>query len=310
MLQQQKNQTREQPTFAHTLSLLGFGFTGMLLISFFAYSIVVRLLGILGVRYNMDLMILLNDVCIYGLGLPVLLAVGGLIPDGAALPLRPKRTVSPKLFAKFACVGYAGLYIASFVTSLILMVVRIFMGQSPVDNTMGEMIEAMSPLASLILVAILPAVLEELVFRAYLYKKLIRFGELPYIVLSGFFFATYHTNFDQFLYAFVMGCWAAYMLCRTGTALYGMMLHLLINFYSSNVITEVLGSDIAATLLGWLMLAVVVVGVVFFVRMSRNLFVRRSEQTPTSAMVQKAIVSPGMIIWLLVFLGMGVYAFL
>lgn len=308
MLQKQQD-IREQPGFAHTVSLLGLGFTGMLLISFFSYSILVRLAGALGAAYSMDLMILLNDVSIYGLGLPVLLGVGCLIPDGAPLPMRPKRTVSPKLFAKFACVGYAGLYLASLLTSMILMVVRTLLGQPAVDDSLGQMIDAMSPLASLIMVAILPAVLEELVFRAFLYKKLIRFGELPYILLSGFFFGAYHTNFDQFLYAFVLGSWMAYMVCRTGTVIYGMMLHLLVNFYSSNVLTDVMDSMAATTLLGFLIMAVVITGIVLFIKMSRNLFVRRNESL-TGQMVEKAVLSPGMIVFALSFFALSVYSLL
>lgn len=305
MLQQEKSPSYVNKSFGFTLGLLGLGFTFMLLVSYFSYIAVVSALSIFRVWLTTDLMVLINDICIYCLGLPCLLFVGHFLPNGGKLTLTPKKALPTATFAKFGCIAYALLYFSSLITTFLLAIVRVFMGRSPIDDSLGEMLDAMSPLTSFVLVAILPAILEELVFRSYLYKKLIRFGELPYIILSGFFFGTYHGNFDQFLYAFALGCLFAYLVCHTGTPIYGMMLHLLINFYSSNVATQILGSTVLSSVVSLAVLVIVGLGCFFFVKIRKTMYVRPSIFLPDHP-VLRAISNPGMILWVGAFLAISV----
>lgn len=305
MLQQEKTVLSVDKDFRRSVGLLGLGFTGMLLISYFSYLAVASIIHLMRFWLTTDFMVLLNDICIYCLGLPFLLFVGHFVPNGSKLPLRPKKAIQPATFGKFACISYASLYFASLITTFILAIIRVCMGRSPIDDALGEILDSMSPLASFLLIAILPAVLEEFVFRAYLYKKLIRFGELPYIILSGFFFGTYHGNFDQFLYAFVLGCWFAYLVCRTGTAVYGMMLHLLINFYSSNVITQIFSSNLLYSLVSFAALVVVGFGCFFFAKMRKTMYVRPSIHLPEHP-VLATISNPGIVLWIGTFLAVSV----
>ncbi len=308
MPQHYENHLSPRQDFAGTVSRLALGFTGMLLVSYLGGSLLIEIAAALGAQ-SLDLLVLLNDVAIYCLGLPVLLAVGRFLPNGAPLPLRPKRVLRPGSFVRFACIGYTGMYLANLATILVLTVVRLLLGRSPLDGAVSEMMGDLSPLGAFLLVAVLPAILEELVFRAYLYKKLIRFGEGPYILLSALFFAGYHANFEQALYAFVLGCWMAYMVCRTGTMVYGVLLHLLVNFYSANVLSGVLDSVAATALLGWVTLAVVVLGIVFWVRMRRGFYLRRAPGAGEGLPAQ-ALFNVGMILWLLVSLSLAVYTLL
>ena len=307
-LQQQNTSSPMNKSFGFAVGMLGLGFTGMLLISYFVYLAITGIFAALGLWMTADFAVLLNDICIYCLGLPFLLIIGHFIPNGASMPFRPKKTLHPGGFAKFACIGYAGLYLSSLVTSVLLTIANLFSGKSA-GNSVGEVLNSLSPVTAFLLVAVLPAIMEELVFRAYLYKKLIRFGELPYILLSGVFFAAYHANFEQVLYAFVLGCWMAYMLCRTGTVVYGMMLHLLINFYSSNVINEVVSSGFASTLLMVVSIVLTILGCIFFANIRKTLYVRPSVTLPPNP-VMRYFANPGTILWLGTFLGMAVVTYL
>ena len=172
-------------------------------------------------------------------------------------------------------------------------------------NSLNSMVEEMSPWAALILVSLVPAVGEELVFRGYLYRKLIRFGQLPYVLLSAFFFGSFHGNLEQFFYAFVLGCWLGYLVCRTGSVFYGMLIHLFINFFSSCVLTGVGEGAVINTLLGAGILALAGWGFVQFWDFRRRMFVRPATGLPQHP-VRAALLNPGMLLWIVAFVAMSV----
>lgn len=289
--------------FAVAVGLLGLGFTGMMLVSLIGCSLMTMAAVWTTDRVTTDLLMLLNDISIYGLGLPVLLAVGHFLPNNAAMPLRPKRALRPFTFARAAAVGYAGCMAASLVTNLALMLLRTLTGLQ--GNSLNSTVEEMSPWAGLILVSLVPAVGEELVFRGYLYRKLIRFGQLPYILLSAFFFGSFHSNLEQFFYAFVLGCWLGYLVCRTGSVFYGMLIHLFINFFSSCVLTGVGEGAVINTLLGAGILALAGWGFVQFWDFRRRMFVRPATGLPQHP-VRAALLNPGMLLWIVAFVAMCV----
>ena len=66
--------------FAVAVGLLGLGFTGMMLVSLIGCSLMTMAAVWTTDRVTTDLLMLLNDISIYGLGLPVLLAVGHFLP--------------------------------------------------------------------------------------------------------------------------------------------------------------------------------------------------------------------------------------
>lgn len=304
MLQQQT--LNQAPSFRRTVSILAFGFAAMFLVQYGAYTLIAYMARYARVWFTMDTWTLLNDLCLYGMGLPVLLLVGQLLPSTGQLPLKPKRSLPPLAFGRALCVGYAGMIVANLACALVLGLIRLALGRSPVQDLVGQMLDTLSPAGALLLVVLVPAIMEELVFRGYLYKKLIRFGEGPYILVSALFFGTFHANFEQFLYAFVLGAWLAYLVCRTGTVLYGMMIHLFVNFYSANVLVQI-GDGMVASVLSWVMLLVVGLGCVLFLEMRRSLFVRPA--LVRGSLVKQVVCNPGMIVWLLVFLAVSIWSF-
>lgn len=293
---------KKRNDFAVAVGLLGLGFTCMLVISVVGSSLMTMAAARITGEMTTDLLMVLNDVGIYGLGLPVLLAIGHFLPNSARMPLRPTRAMRPSTFARAGAVGYAGCMAANLITVLVLTLLRTLTGLQ--DNSLNAMVEEMSPWASLLLVSLLPAVAEELVFRGYLYRKLIRFGQLPYILLSAFFFGSFHGNLDQFLYAFVLGCWLGYLVCRTGSVIYGMLIHLFINFFSSCVLTGVGDGALINTLLGAGILALAGWGFVQFWDFHRRMFVRPSPELPEHP-VCAALLNPGMLLWIVAFVAMS-----
>lgn len=87
-------------------------------------------------------------------------------------------------------------------------------------------------LVAALLMAILPAFAEEFVFRGVIFGTYKRSKMLPAALLSGFLFGCMHLNLNQFLYAFVLGVYMAFLVEATGSILSAMLAHFTVNFTS------------------------------------------------------------------------------
>lgn len=105
----------------------------------------------------------------------------------------------------------------------------------PLDNV-GHLILA------IILMAVLPAIFEEFIFRGIILNGLkTKFGENYAILISALMFAFAHGSIEQFLYQFALGIIIAWMVVRTGSLLSGILIHflnnaivLILNYVSQN----------------------------------------------------------------------------
>lgn len=300
----QKDQTvRPAPGFAKTVSLLAFGVTLMMGANWGVVNGVYWLAARYGWGWpgaSATWALLLNDAAIYLAGLPFLLLLGRFVPSAAPLPLAVRRPLGVGCFARLGCIGYAGAYLANLASIALLAGLRWLLGGGPGLGQVTGVLDGLPPLTAFLLVALLPAVCEELVFRGYLYKKLIRFGQGPYILLSGFLFGTYHGNLEQCFYAFVLGCWLAFLVCRTGSLVYGMLLHFLINFLSSCVLLPLAEDRAVMAMLGFALLALIGLGIGFFAQLFRSLRFPRSPALPAHP-VAAALLNPGMLTWVVCF---------
>lgn len=83
-----------------------------------------------------------------------------------------------------------------------------------------------------LLTALLPAFVEEFVFRGILFSTYKRSKFLPAVFLSALLFGCMHMNFNQFLYAFALGIYLALLVEATGSIFSSMLAHFTINFTS------------------------------------------------------------------------------
>ena len=81
----------------------------------------------------------------------------------------------------------------------------------------------------ILVVAVLPSIFEETLFRGMLLNGLKQFGEVAAILICGFLFALYHQNPAQTLYQFCCGVAFALVAIRSGSVLPTMLSHLLNN---------------------------------------------------------------------------------
>ena len=100
-------------------------------------------------------------------------------------------------------------------------------------NTTSTFMMALSEqvpfLGALLLMAVIPAVLEESVYRGVFYNEYSKLNPWKAALLSGFLFGLMHGNINQFCYAAVMGILFALLIEATGSILSTMLVHFWIN---------------------------------------------------------------------------------
>lgn len=82
---------------------------------------------------------------------------------------------------------------------------------------------------SLVIMALVPALVEEFVFRGILFSAYKKRNPFKGILLSAFLFGLMHLNINQFSYAFVLGIVFGFMAYATGSIWAGVLMHFVIN---------------------------------------------------------------------------------
>lgn len=133
---------------------------------------------------------------------------------------------------------------------------------------------------NLLLLALLPAIGEELVFRGIIFSGLKSAkGKAFAVVGSSLLFALMHGNLAQFVYPFIMGLVFSMVVLRTGNLLYSMIVHFVNNalviVFSYVNISLSIGNTILGILLG-VVIAAIVFGILFLV--DKFVFKHKSKQ--------------------------------
>lgn len=82
---------------------------------------------------------------------------------------------------------------------------------------------------NLIYMVILPAVVEEFLFRGVLFQGFRNCGLLKTAIITSLMFALAHGNLNQFMYAFVLGLFFAYLVEASGSVYAAMIAHMCVN---------------------------------------------------------------------------------
>lgn len=85
--------------------------------------------------------------------------------------------------------------------------------------------------ANLLILGVLPAICEELLFRGMIYQGLReKLSPIASIFLSALLFALTHQNIEQFIYPFILGSMFALIFEKTGNLIYPIIFHMFNNF--------------------------------------------------------------------------------
>lgn len=240
---------------------------------------------------------LVVDLPLYLVAFPAFLAVAHTLPASAPAPSLKNRRLSlgAGQLAKLLCIIFAVTYIGNYISLGINALLGLLKGgavMNPLETVAGGSL----PVA-LLFGALVPAVGEEYVFRGVVYKKLGGFGETAYILFSGFVFALFHGNISQLIYAFAIGCLLAWLVCRTGTLVYGMLLHFLVNCWGMGLAPLLVQTEIGALAAIAFILLASILGVVFLVRGWRKRQRPEPGQNLPAHPVRAVLLAPGMLLY-------------
>ena len=135
-------------------------------------------------------------------------------------------------------------------------------------------------LLAVLVLAILPAVVEEIVFRGLLLKLFLRVGVVFAVIASSIIFAIYHLNWAQLVYQFIFGIILASIVVRTKRLWYAMILHFINNFIVITY-TYIVG-DTGTLAFNWqtifIMFTVAIMGSLFAIAIVKSLSVKGEEK--------------------------------
>lgn len=173
-----------------------------------------------------------------------------------------------------------------------------FFVKNQIQDALVEML-SLPFLVTLLLTALTPAILEELLSRSIIVRNYQKQTVLITCLVSGMFFGFIHLNINQFLYAFVMGVIMSYIVMITDSVLSSMIIHFTINatgtatlyffdwvmrvFDETGLATEQMMSSADPTVGElWISLAMVFFAVLFFtplaVLLVRQLMIRHKKR--------------------------------
>lgn len=194
---------------------------------------------------NADASVLLSAASMYLVAFPILiLFLKRKVP--AMPPVRRKMTAGQYALSAIICMGIA--YASNFLGSILTMVIGAVNGK-PVENQIVSVLAQISPWAVFLYTVVCAPIAEEYLFRKMIVDRTVRYGEGIAVVVSGLMFGLFHGNLNQFVYAFVIGVFLAFLYVKTGNLKITVSLHMLFNFISgflTLMLMEKLG--IAATL--------------------------------------------------------------
>lgn len=172
---------------------------------------------------------------LYGIALPIAYFI--LRPLPTVLPIDDKWSAKELIGGMCVCMTF--MLVGNYISNIVISFFQAFRGvilENPVEAT----VSSMPRWATLLFVCILAPILEELLFRGLLCRKLLLLGEKYAIFIPAAFFALAHGNFFQVFYAFILGCFFSYVYVKTGKLIYTIVYHIIINFLVSFVISIIL----------------------------------------------------------------------
>lgn len=152
-------------------------------------------------------------------------------------------------------------------------------------NSISYELNLESYLVSIVSLVILPAVVEELLFRGLILKGLKNNGKVFSIIISAIMFALFHMSLGQLVYPLVMGTFLGLIMYREDNVIYTILIHAINNFLSLTL--SYLNINLVFNHWTYILLAVILfaiyLGVLlyFVIRKNKNTYIKleKTEQT-------------------------------
>ena len=259
----------------------------------------------------------------YLVGLPVLYLTVRDIPT----EVPAQRRLRVRDFLTFLLISYATMFCSNLLTKGINALIDLVAGNSSNSGAI-DMINSSPAAYTLLFAVFLGPLVEEVIFRHIILRRLLPFGEGFAVSVSALLFGFYHGNIAQLLYAFWVGWILGIVAVRTGKLIHTVLLHCSLNLLGSlpAIILPYLeahipaeGADMTAAgllaslgILGYLgvVLILVAAGVILFL-LRRRAFLPRPSGAPIPRGERRyLLLSAGAVAYAVAVLGLFAISFL
>ena len=231
-------QAEEQRQLRRDANFSGFGLLALFVLSQITFSLIILLvrmfvpldlsdpyLGLGNTAFLMLYMVAYSAM----MGLPMILV--NAISRRDIHSFRAHAPVRPVIFILTVCSAMALCVLANFVAN-IWMNFFAQLGFTPPEMPEYQENTWLSLGLNLLIFAVLPALLEEMVFRGYVLQSLRSYGDPIAVVMSALLFGLMHGNLLQLPFAFLLGLVFGYVVVQTGNIWIAVTVHFLNNAMS------------------------------------------------------------------------------
>ncbi|MEG0292528.1 MAG: type II CAAX endopeptidase family protein [Anaerovoracaceae bacterium] len=159
-------------------------------------------------------------------------------------------------------------------------------GHSKPPSVVASFVNEIPIWFNLLAVVIIGPIVEELLFRKIILKRLLPYGKKAAIIVSAILFGIYHMNLEQLFYTTFMGLVLGVIMVKTGHIIYPIIIHMIANFWGGTM--PMIFAD-KLTILGFCNLMFLVVGLIIVIFKGKSLVKSKNDIYHTLKLTPKKL---------------------
>jgi len=185
-------------------------------------------------------------------------------------------------------------------TALIFMSLLVNISANITGKEVSTELNTLTPYMIFMLIIFNP-IIEEFVFRKLFADKLLKYGELFYVLVSSFCFAIVHgvsLGVPQIIYTFILGMIWSYLFAKTGNLTLPIILHSLSNIFGSIVIQILQGISLEITgMYSMFMMLLAIIGLVCFLKNKKKVELDNNNKLLDKTIIKEMITNKGVVFY-------------
>lgn len=200
-------------------------------------------------------------------------------------------------------------FFLQFSSILVMSVLTVILSKIT-RNEIGGEIDALTPLMLFQLLIFNP-IIEEYVFRKLFADKLLKHGELLFMLTSSFCFSIVHgvsLGIPQILYTFILGMIWSYVYIKSGNLLVPIILHSLSNLFGSVIIQSLQSvSQIAVSIYSMCIMLIGIVGIILFFSNKKKIKIDNDNKLITKLALKDIFFNKGILFYIIITITMFIF---
>lgn len=147
-------------------------------------------------------------------------------------------------------------------------------------------------------------IMEEFVFRKLFADKLLKYGELFYMLVSSFCFSIVHgvsLGFPQIIYTFILGMIWSYLVVKTGNIKLSIVLHSLSNLFGSIIIQTLQGISLEiAGMYTMFVVLLAVIGLILFIKNKKKINIDNNNRLLSKTIFKEMFTNRGILVYVVI----------